>query len=90
MEELMKFALTSCVSALLTGLGAWIAFGRKTVTRDELDATRAEMLRLVEANTQAMSDMKEEFHLMRISQEQHNTLLRQHLGLPPAALVAAG
>lgn len=38
-EDMVKLALTACLSIIVTGASAWLVFGQDKVTRAEVDAS---------------------------------------------------
>lgn len=43
-QDISKLALTACISIILTGAAAWIAFGRDATTRPEVQEMIAQYL----------------------------------------------
>lgn len=54
-SDLVKMALTACLSVILTGASAWFAFGQDKVTRPEVAAMINQSLLVLDGKVQSNS-----------------------------------
>jgi len=80
-QDLMKMALTACLSIIVTGAAAWMVFGQDRPARSEVEAMINRSLLVVDAKVQANATAATELKgsVTELVKAQHALVIEQRV-----------